>query len=827
MKKYIKYPIHTSNSACVLAFYFLSLVGGIPAFAANTVITLNSNATDLTSAASYTPAVAPNTGTDILFSSGNTYGNTTLTVNANTVTGSVNDANSTVLTITNNGGAPDTFSLRAAAGTNNTAVTGASSANDIVFIKSGPNLSITNGINALTTAFAAGGNIDNAGTLSISSGINIANGQTVAFTGAGATTINGSIAATSGQVVINDAGGHVILGGNNLYTAGTMINGGTLVVGSAGALGTGLVANNALLETTASTTLGSAPRQINVNSTFSQSGSGSLDLQVVTNQGPPVTTQAAAGIDYDTLAATGTANVAGTIGLNFQAAAAPTQGERFQVISSLAGPVTGVIPVTVTGTINPLFIPITTYNDSFEGTYAANNAVVTLFQPFTSFGGLTPNQVAVATNVDTNLAILSPGGVLGTPSGVSKDFFDNIVTGLTESSYSANGLGAALDQLSPQRFEILHNVAFDNYAFDVQSLDDEFARERNGQGGIDTSGFAFNDSALGPQLSQIKGRLLAWNPAPEARGLLSDSGNTVLGGVKMSDSKDMKEITPEAVLNKWNGFVDGGVDLGDLEHNSDVNHSSYTTGRVRGGMDYLVAQNFRVGALFGYSHTDAALDEEGSKAHIDSYTPGIYATYADKQGFYANGLFTYTRNDYSTDRNIIIPGVNRTATGAPSGNQFGGDLDGGYEFHKDNWTFGPSAGLTYVNLGIDSFSENGAGAANLSVNNQSADSLRSRLGGTVRYDAKFGSFVVTPHLSAFWQHEYLADGNSITSQFEGLPGGTFAVQTAPGDSDNALLGFGVDAEVTRSLTVFIDYTTEAGGATFFGQSASGGVKISY
>jgi len=295
----------------------------------------------------------------------------------------------------------------------------------------------------------------------------------------------------------------------------------------------------------------------------------------------------------------------------------------------------------------------------------------------------------------------------------------------------------------------------------------------------------------------------------------------------MSDSKDMKEITPEAVLNKWNGFVDGGVDLGDLEHNSDVNHSSYTTGRVRGGMDYLVAQNFRVGALFGYSHTDAALDEEGSKAHIDSYTPGIYATYADKQGFYANGLFTYTRNDYSTDRNIIIPGVNRTATGAPSGNQFGGDLDGGYEFHKDNWTFGPSAGLTYVNLGIDSFSENGAGAANLSVNNQSADSLRSRLGGTVRYDAKFGSFVVTPHLSAFWQHEYLADGNSITSQFEGLPGGTFAVQTAPGDSDNALLGFGVDAEVTRSLTVFIDYTTEAGGATFFGQSASGGVKISY
>src|SRR6202012_209974 len=115
--------------------------------------------------------------------------------------------------------------------------------------------------------------------------------------------------------------------------------------------------------------------------------------------------------------------------------------------------------------------------------------------------------------------------------------------------------------------------------------------------------------------------------------------------------------------NKWNGFVDGGVDLGDLDHNTDASHSNYTTGRVRGGVDYLVARNFRVGAFFGYGHTDIDLDEEGSKAHVDSYTPGIFATYADKKGFYANGVVTYTHNDYGTDRNIIIPGVDRTATG--------------------------------------------------------------------------------------------------------------------------------------------------------------------
>jgi outer membrane autotransporter protein len=384
-------------------------------------------------------------------------------------------------------------------------------------------------------------------------------------------------------------------------------------------------------------------------------------------------------------------------------------------------------------------------------------------------------------------------------------------------------LGSALDQLSPQRYEILHNVAFDNYAFDVQSLDDELARERTGAGGVDTSGFAFNDSQLGPELSQVRSRLLAWSPAPE-HGLLSDSTSAVLGGVEMSDKKEIKEMAPE---NLWNTFIDGGVDLGDLSHNADESHSSYTTGRIRVGTDYRVCTDFRVGALFGYNHTEADLDNEGSQAHIDSYTPGIYATYADKDGFYANGLFTYTRNQYTTDRNIMFPGVNRIATGTPGGNQFGGDLDGGHEFHSGNWIFGPSAGLTYVNLGIDSFNETGAGAANLAINNQSTDSLRSRLGGTVRYHAKVGSVVLAPHMSAFWQHEFLDGTSNITSQFEGLPAGTFSVQTVKGDSDNALLGAGLDAELNDTVTLFIDYGAEAGGATFFGQSATGGVKVAF
>jgi len=674
-------------------------------------------------------------------------------------------------------------------------------------------------------------------------------------------TYAGTIAGTGGLTVGGTSA--LTLTGASTYSGPTTIDAGAVlavgdgtlaapvapVAGVSGALGsTSAVTNNGTLETTASA--GSPAQTIAVGGAYAQSTTGTLLLQVVGNEGVLPQTQASAGLggSYDTLAATGLASFAAApsdrILLNFQNGAPALPGQQFQVVSSVAGPVTSnpTTPtgVTTTGNINPLLIPITSYNDSFNGAFANNNIVVTFFQPLTTFTGLTPNQNSVATNLDgiayalfnpaSPLSVVTANGVIYTPlTGANKDFFDNILEGVSLAATQGDA-GHALDELSPQRFEVLRNVAFDNYALDIQGLDQEFARERMGFGGVDTTGFTFNNSELGPELSQVRSRLLAWSPAPEP-GLLSDSSQSVLGGTEMIDTNtgtyDKKEMAPETPENLWSVFVDGGADLGDKDGNNDLSHASYTTGRARLGADYRVSTDLRVGALFGYGHTDADLDNEGSKAHVDSYTPGVFLTYADKDGFYANGLFTYTANDYSTDRDIIIPGINRTANGSFSGNQFGGDLDGGYDFHRGNWTFGPSAGLTYVNLGMDSFTESGANSADLSVNSQSANSLRSRLGGTISYRTEIGSVVVTPHLSAYWQHEFLDNSTNITSAFVGLPGGTFAVQTTAGDSDSALLGVGLDAELNQTVTLFIDYGAEAGGASFFGQSATGGVKLGF
>lgn len=278
--------------------------------------------------------------------------------------------------------------------------------------------------------------------------------------------------------------------------------------------------------------------------------------------------------------------------------------------------------------------------------------------------------------------------------------------------------------------------------------------------------------------------------------------------------------------DRWSAFINGNVVLADLYSNPDVSHSNYTTGGVTMGADYRLDRHWTVGALFGYSHTDATLDNEGSTATVDTYSPGIYAAYAD-HGWYANGLFNYGYNSYTENRNVIFPGVNRTAVGAPQGNQYSSDLDGGYEFHFGNWIIGPSAGLNYVHLDIDSFSENDAGAAGLNIQDEGADSLRSRIGFDTRWNTKYMTTRFTYHLSAHWQHEFMANSLGITSSLE-TPGITpFTVQSPGAERDSALLDTGLDSQVANNADVFVDYQAEAGQSNFFAQSVQAGVKIGF
>ena len=407
---------------------------------------------------------------------------------------------------------------------------------------------------------------------------------------------------------------------------------------------------------------------------------------------------------------------------------------------------------------------------------------------------------------------------------------DKLNTNNAQASTILNALGNvpdvgvvnALSELSPKELEVFSNVANNVATFNAAKINNHLANRRDGLTGFDATALNVQDSSMDSTLNQVRDHLLAYNPA-STPGLMSDTVDSLFGGMDMKNAQVNTMPT-----DRWSSFIAGDVILADLSHNANLEDANYTTGNVTAGLDYRLDDHFTVGALFAYSHTDADLDSRGSSATVDSYSPGIYASYVDK-GWYGNFLGAYGRNAYTSDRMVDIPGLQGDNHGGTSGNQGTVNLTGGYEFQKGAFKFGPVASVQYVHLALDSMQEQGPTA--LTIDSQDQDSFRSQLGVEGRFVADintpFGPMSLTPHVSASWQHEYLDSSRGINAQFTGTGGGSFVTQTDNPDRDAAFIDVGLDATVCKNVTVFVDYETQAGQNNFFAQSAEGGVKIGF
>jgi T5SS/PEP-CTERM-associated repeat protein/autotransporter-associated beta strand protein len=672
-------------------------------------------------------------------------------------------------------------------------------------------------INAGTLAIGPGGNI------STSSGVNLAaagstfdisngGGQTIQdLSGTFGSTVNlggnslivgtanstefdGSIIGSAGS--INKVGtGTLILAGANTFSGGTTINAGTLAIANSTALGAGDVTNNGTLMTSSGNHL------INIGGNYTQGANGTLVLNL---SSPTV---------FDSVHLTssnGVAHLNGTLRLNLVGNFAPGAGQSFTLIAT-NNPVDGK------------FSAVTTNLPSIGGVVNYSDDVTVLYQqPFVNLSGmnLSPNQKAVAAYIDTHDLLITDAG------------FASLVAALNNASGNPQTLASSFDQLTPLKFaSFASTTAFNNNSFSIQQFDSYLANHRgpNGtfvssDGGIDYSGLAVNDPLVDPGLQSVHSRLLAWSSAPNL-GLLSDSGDAILGGM---DLKDDKEVLAPGPVNLWNVYVSGNVILGQGFSNptAGLSYSSSTTGAVGVGADYKITPHWLVGAAFDYGHTNATLDTIGSNASVNTYSPAVYTSYGDK-GWYVNGLASYGFANYTQNRNVAIGAFTGTATSSPGGGQVVGDIDGGYDFHRGPWTFGPTLGLDYTHLTVDGYTETGLPGANLTVAENQADSLRSLLGGRINYTIKTASLIFTPHFSASWQHEYLNQSRGITSQFNSVGAGSFVVNTPNVSSNSALADIGLDTQINNALTGFVDYSVQAGQSNYFGQSIQAGFKIGF
>jgi uncharacterized protein with beta-barrel porin domain len=439
----------------------------------------------------------------------------------------------------------------------------------------------------------------------------------------------------------------------------------------------------------------------------------------------------------------------------------------------------------------------------------------------------TPNQLAVAKAIDP--FVLSP-----TPS------FIPLLTGLD--GINVSQIPQALLEISPESLQYMSSITLENSTFMTQQVDGHLANLRNGYSGVDTSGL----SMITPGFESSLGRsLLAYYaPAPNGVNYYPENAEDEVGHPgappqkTISDSPDPLAAPASAPPagsprpSRVSEFISGNVILANLgqnqgSQNSAFSKATYTAGNAAAGISFRISPHLAAGVLFDYNHTDAKTDSVGSKTRVDSYSPGLFGTFFDK-GFYANGLFSFGYNSYSNNRALNFGGFSSTAHSSPTGTQYLLSGDVGYDFQPDrHWILGPTLGVQYTHIDVNSFTESGAGPADLSVNSTSLDSLRSRLGGQLTYQIHSGSILFQPHLTAQWQHEFLDTTYGVSSQLD-LPGAApFGFKGAALGRDSALLGFGLTATLDNSMSAYVDYLAELSSYDYFIQSVQGGIKAAF
>jgi len=163
----------------------------------------------------------------------------------------------------------------------------------------------------------------------------------------------------------------------------------------------------------------------------------------------------------------------------------------------------------------------------------------------------------------------------------------------------------------------------------------------------------------------------------------------------------------------------------------------------------------RVGFGIGYARTTINGNTVSANTDSNTYEATVYL--AHEQGpWFVDGDLSFGWNDYSENRNVLVPGViNSNAQGSYSGQTYTAFATTGYHLFAQGFTITPLASLQYTHMNLGGYTESGVAPLNLSVNSQNYDFLESALG--VKVARPFGSpnGTLVPEAHFKWFHELL------------------------------------------------------------------------
>ncbi|WP_171268136.1 autotransporter domain-containing protein [Oceanidesulfovibrio marinus] len=231
-----------------------------------------------------------------------------------------------------------------------------------------------------------------------------------------------------------------------------------------------------------------------------------------------------------------------------------------------------------------------------------------------------------------------------------------------------------------------------------------------------------------------------------------------------------------------------------------VGYDAMTWGLAAGFL-YHPTESWTLGIAPGFFsqslQEDGPGDGEGSVVEWSVAALIGYAT----DDFYMDAMARLGWDSFRSNKDLVLPGMPRSADARWNGTNLTFALGGGYDFHAGGFTFGPVGSLAWSNLHEDSFEEKDAGLLGQHIRARNSQSLNTELGARITrtFESEYGD--ITPELRMVWNAEWLDGGRSISSSFIGYAGGRYSAQLADQRYRAGLLDAGLTWAVTDRFSI--------------------------
>jgi outer membrane lipase/esterase len=217
-----------------------------------------------------------------------------------------------------------------------------------------------------------------------------------------------------------------------------------------------------------------------------------------------------------------------------------------------------------------------------------------------------------------------------------------------------------------------------------------------------------------------------------------------------------------------------------------------------------ISDQLLAGIAFGYTQDKASLGNNSGGFTLDDATLTVYLGYGSGP-WYLGGTVGGGSLDYRNIRRSFALGpATRTEQGDTNGLQFIARVLGGYWFNlSGNWLHGPYARLTYQNIKVDGFSEQGTSSTAMSFGEQKFDPFSTSVG----WQAAGTWGALRPFGRASWEYSN-NNGRSVTAGVVSMPG-TFSLPAYSFDKNYALFELGASASLGGSVVGFVSVSATA------------------